>query len=231
MLYFWDLPFVLLGIYLLIASKEKSKFAVFWWFLVAPAASALTTGTPHAVRSLLYLPTFQIFSAYGLYQFYLWSRGKLSYYKANVVLIFIFSLLIFNFIYYLHMYYVHTPIEVSQDWQYGYKQVVKEVTRIEKNYQKIVVTYAYDQPYIYWLFYQKVDPAWYQKQAPKGEIDRFYRSFGKYEFRYLTWEKDQKLSKTLLVGMPLEIPNNTSGNIANIKYLNSDVAFRIVALP
>ena len=228
MLYLWDAPFILFGIYFLIKNKEKTTFPLFWWFLVAPAASAITTGTPHAVRALLYLPTYQIFAAYGLYQFYLWTKSKLGNYGAQLILIFSFSLLALNFFYYLHMYCVHTPIETSQDWQYGFKQVLATVSQIENKYQKIIVTYAYDQPYIYFLFYQKTDPAWYQNLAPKGEVQRFYRSFAKYEFRHIDWEKDSRLKNTLIVGTPKEIPRDVTGQISEIKFLNGEVAFRIV---
>ncbi len=231
MLYLWDLPFVLLGMYYLISRKEKTSFVLFWWFLVAPAASAITTGTPHAVRALLYLPTYQIFSAYGFYNFYLWSRDKLGVNKTKIIIFFTFSFLLLNLLYYLHMYYVHTPVETSQEWQYGFKQAVAEVSRIEENYQKIIVTYRYDQPYIYFLFYQKIDPAWYQKQAPKGEIERFSRTFGKFEFRNIDWDKDKQLKNTLLVGSPVEIPQGTSGEVDKIKYLNGETAFVIVSLP
>ncbi len=228
MLYFWDLPFVLLGMYFLLKRYDKAAFVLFWWFLVAPSASAVTTGTPHAVRALLYLPTYQIFSAYGLYNFLLWSKDKLGIFKAQSVLILTFAFLLLNFLYYLHMYYVHTPVEVSREWQYGYKQAVEEVGKLEKNYKKIIVTYRYDQPYIYFLFYQKIDPAWYQKQAPKGEIERFYRSFGKYEFKNLDDNYFAGLRNTLIVGTPDEIPVDAPGTIKEIKFLDGNVAFRIV---
>lgn len=220
MLYFWDLPFVLFGIYFLIKNRPQNTFVVFWWFLTAPLASALTTGTPHAVRALLYLPSFQIFAAYGFWEV-VKNRGK-------IISITLFSLLIIIFFYYLHMYYKHTPLEYSQWWQYGYRQVVEEVAKREKDYQKILVTYRYDQPYIYFLFYQKIDPLWYQKNWGGGEVKRMERSFGKYEFRNLEWSMDQNLKNTLLVGTPDEIPANTLGLLKEIKFLDGQVAFRIV---
>ncbi len=228
MLYFWDLPFVLLGMYYLFTKKEKAAFILFWWFLVAPAASAVTTGTPHAVRALLYLPTYQIFSAYGLYTVYLWFRNRWGINKAKAFLILGSLFLILNFVYYLHMYYLHTPVEVSREWQYGYKQAVEEVSKLQKDYPKVVVSYRYDQPYVYFLFYEKIDPAWYQKQAPKGEIERFYRSFGKYEFTNIDDNYFAGLKNTLIVGTPDEVPENAPGMIKEIKFLNGNVAFRIV---
>lgn len=227
MLYFWDLPFVIFGFYLLLKEKSKEKLFLLWWFLVAPAASALTAGTPHAVRALMYLPTFQVFTAVGIIG--LLDLLRISLKRKGIVLIFIFGLFLLNFFYYLHMYYVHTPREYSQWWQYGYKEAVQTVAKYEKNFDRIIVTYRYDQPYIYFLFYNQIDPQWYQKNWGGGEIQRANRSFGKYEFRNIDWIKDSNLTKTLLIGTPKEIPANTNGILSEIHFLDGSVAFRIAS--
>lgn len=222
MLYPLDLPFILVGIFYLFQSKQSRP--LFWWFLVAPVASSLTTGTPHAVRALLYLPIYQIFTAFGmasLAQCFL--RKKINVY----LLIFTFYLLLFTF--YLHMYYVHTPYEYSQWWQYGYKQAINKAIELDKknNYQKIIFTYKYDQPYIYYLFYGKIDPAWYQKNWDQ-EFGRFKRVVGKYEFRNINWDEDKRLKNTLIVGSSEEIPAEAEGLLEEINFLDGEIAFRIV---
>src|SRR3989337_1639025 len=68
MLYIWDLPFVLIGILYLLGKFNKQVKLIFLIFILAPVASSLTTGTPHAVRALLYVPIYQIFTACGLFQ-------------------------------------------------------------------------------------------------------------------------------------------------------------------
>ena len=232
MLYLWDLPFILLGIYYLLKQRIPGIFALFWWFFVAPLASAITTGTPHAVRALLYLPTYQIFAASGVIALMLGLNKKVdSYtkYLKKLTFIFIFSLFILNFYYYLHMYWWHAPQEYAGEWQYGYKQAVKEVTKIEKNFDKIIVTYHYDQPYIFFLFYNQIDPIWYQQNWGGGEIKRAERKFGKYEFRNLDWTKDSLLTSAILVGTADEIPQDAQGLIKEIKYPDGSIAFRIVA--
>lgn len=223
MLYFWDSVFVLFGIYFLLRDRNRNKYLLFWWFLVAPAASAITTGTPHAVRALLYIPTYQIFITVGIWKFLKFFR---SY---RYVVFFVIFLFLLNFYYYLHMYYIHTPIEYAPEWQYGYRQVVEEVRKLEDKYEKVVVTYHYDQPYVYFLFYNQIDPTWYQAQWNGEEIQRSARSFGKYEFRYLDWEKDSQLSQGILVGTGEEIPKDVSGVVKDILFPDGSVAFRIVA--
>ena len=127
------------------------------------------------------------------------------------------------------MYWLHTPNEYFQWWQYGYKQAVEEVAKYEKYYDRIIVTYRYDQPYIYFLFYNKIDPLWYQKNWEGGEIKRAERKFGKYEFRNINWEKDSKMTKVLLVGTLNEIPEGIEGLIKEVYFPDGSVAFRLLA--
>ena len=226
MLYIWEAPFILVG---MIQFVKKKFFLVWWWFLVAPLASAITTGTPHAVRSLLYLPIYQIFTAAGLLYV-----SRITYHLSQNVRRFFFVgftiFVIVNIFYYLDMYYVHAPIEAAKEWQYGYKEAVAEMAKKEDAVDKIVVTYAYDQPHIFILFYEKIDPAWYQKQWSGGEVKRFGRTFGKYEFRNIDWGQDKALKDTLVIGTPGEIPEDVPGKIADIHFPDGQVAFRVVKL-
>jgi len=212
MLYLWDFPFLLAGIYWLLKEKGKNAFPLFWWFLVAPLASAIATGTPHAERAPLYLPVLQIFVAYGVLKL----TKKIFFFGAAF-------LLLINGFYCLHQYYVHSPIDYAFDWQYGYKQMVEVVNQEEENFDKIVVTKFYDQPYIFFLFYNnRLDPNQYKNDGT------YYLGFGKYEFRKIDWSRDQKLEKTLIVGTGEEIPEGAGPLKAQINFPNGEVAFRIV---
>ena len=228
MLYFWEEPFVIWGMWQLL--KKRQAFPVWWWYLMAPSAAAITTGTPHAVRALIYLPTYQIFTALGLimsYQFFkdkLWSRKKLLNFAKAALLVIVFI----NVFYYLQMYYIHTPVEVSRDWQYGSKQAVTEIAAWDSQVEKIIMTYSYDQPHTFALFYMAIDPSWYQQQVAGKEVKRDVRSFGKYEFRNIDWEKDEKLHNVLLIGTGNEIPAAAIGLVKEIKFLDGTIAFRIV---
>lgn len=68
LLYWWELPFLLVGFYYFAKSKrnKKAKYLVSLWFLISPVPASPTTGLPHAVRTLVFLPTFQIFVAFGI---------------------------------------------------------------------------------------------------------------------------------------------------------------------
>jgi len=216
-LYLFDLPFLLAGIYFLIKRKEKAAFPIFWWLLVAPLPAATARETPHALRILDSLPTWQIITAYGFYVFLENVRAKKSFIK-NCLLFSVFCFLSLNIFYYLHNYYAHYPTEFSSEWQYGYRETVKAVSEIEKNYDQVIVTSHYGRPYIYFLFYQQYPPEkfWqYQNQVVK-EPEGFIKvtGFNKHEFRYLDWEKDQAKERTLFVVVPYEVPED--GNIIRI---------------
>ena len=55
----------------------------------------------------------------------------------------------------------------------------------EKNYDKIVISGHYWQPYIYFLFYKKYDPSLYQKYGSK-------KGFDKYLFGGTSWDMNGK---------------------------------------
>ena len=222
-LYWWELPFLIFGLFLFLKNPNKLKFFVLFWFLVSPLPSAISRGSPSAVRALLFLPTFQIFVALGLIEGFTIFKEKIKkenfLKKSALSLLFLFSCLFiaFNIFYYFHMYYVHTPIEFSQDWQYGYKQLVLKIMPQKDRYQKIIVTSGYDQPYIYFLFFGKYDP---KTWVNNGE---FYKGFDNFEFRKINWQEDMKLKKTLLVGGPEEIAPTVF--FEQIKFLDGTPAF------
>jgi 4-amino-4-deoxy-L-arabinose transferase-like glycosyltransferase len=230
MLYLWDLPFILAGIYLLLKKCDRYIFILFISFLLSPIPSAITTGTPHPVRAIGMILGLYVFLAAGI-TFVLGKIMLLKNLLAKFVLIFIICIcFLFNVLYYFHQYYVHTPVEYGYFWQYGYKEALSYAKTNEAKYSNIITTYQYDQPYIYYLFYNKIDPTWYQNNWDyngNGEVDRFKRIIGKYTFRNIEYSKDIYLPNTLLIGTPQEIPDSAKV-IKVIKFLDGKVAFRIV---
>ena len=216
LLYLWEFPFLLYGLYTMIKDKWSGMKLIFPWLAVAPLASALTTQAPHAVRALLMLPVLQIITAYGIIH-------ALRILKKNrYVSVFIGLLVCINFVYYLNLYYIHTPIERSHDWQYGYKEMVEIVTSLGDDAETVIVTQRYDQPYIFFLFYDKTDPSYYQSVAESGAA-----GFGKYRFRKVEYAKDSQLPRTLIIGAPDEIPSDATV-LDTVKFRNGKTAFVLV---
>jgi len=206
-LYLWELPFLVWGIYGLIFSRvgKKSKLLIFLWFLLAPIPAAFTTGAPHEVRTIRLLPIFQILVAFGLIR--AWQILNKKRLILQMMLIGAGGLFfIFNSAYYLNQYFVQQNYFNSQSWQYGYQQAVEEIKKIEPQYQKIVVSNQpyLDQSYMFFLFYLKFDPATYQQLGGtvSGGFAENHRGFGKYTFRPIAWEKEVVMADTLYVGRP-----------------------------
>ena len=212
-LYLFDLPFLLAGVYFLIRRKEKAAFPIFWWLLVAPIPAATARETPHALRILDSLPTWQIITAYGFYIFLESIRERRSFIK-NCLLFAVYCLLLTSVFYYLHNYYVHYPTEFSGEWQYGYKETVDTVEELEDNYDRVVMTKNLGRPYIYFLFYKKYFPQqfWqYENQIvkePMGFVE--VQGFDKYEFREFNEDKDSHLKKALFITSSISVPERAN---------------------
>lgn len=216
LLYLWELPFLLFGVYKFIFGDfdKKTKLFILSWFLIAPIPASITTGVPHALRTLNFLPTWQIFIAVGI----LFALQKISNIKYQIskihikYLIFTFYLLffIFNFLYYLNQYFIQQNYFNASDWMYGWKEAANYVSVNQARYDKIIVTdkMPLDRGYMYFAFYLKLSPSEYQKYSLKesGGFDTTHY-FGKYEFRPINWIEDSKNPTTLFVGNPNEFPN------------------------
>lgn len=230
-LYLFEFPLVLLGIYYLLFGNfnKKTKLLLFSWLLLAPVPASITTGVPHAVRTMNFIPSIQIISALGLlYAFLL--INKLKFKKLIYV---IFSLIFFfNFSYYLNQYFVQLNYFDSQQWQYGYEKAVDQVKLIEDDYKEIIVSDSQpmDKSYMFFLFYLKYPPSEYQKIGEKSSGSfTSHHYFGKYSFRSIDWEKDSLKKDVLIIANPDEIPEGV-GTIKTIYNLDNTPAIKIVGI-
>lgn len=225
LLYLWDISFLCCGVYFLIGKKynQKSKLAVFGWFLLAPVAASVTWGVPHSLRTEVYLPTFQIFIAFGVYFLTKYSK------RIKIMIPIIVLLLFINIFFYLHQYYIHMPLEFSKSWLYGRREAAVFSDSIKNNYDRVIVSTALEQPHEFWLYYLKYDPKKYQDQdgTVSGGFLEDRNKFDKYLFKPIHFNEQSQESKTLFVGLPTEFPSNAK-IIKKINYLNGEPAVYIV---
>lgn len=217
-LYWWTFPFLLIGILYLAKQNHSAKTIIFSWFLIAPSASALTSGTPNSVRSIFFLPIFQILIAIGVIATYKWIT---SHHQKPLLLLCLaaYSLIATaNILFYFHMYYVHAPLEYSKGWQYGYKQMVSWAMTQKDNYDHVLITTYYDQPYIYFLWYGDYSPT---QITNNGEL---YKGIDNIIFKKITWIEDKNLANSLLIASPEET-KTTQEPIWQVNFLNGDPAF------
>ena len=201
-LYLFEMPLILAGIYFLFSKNHKYRFLILGWLLISPLGPATARETPHALRMIHILPTYQLIAAYGLYTLYRMIKFKKLYVAVAAVAI------ILSVVYYLETYYYHWPKNYSSEWQYGYKQAVEVVKANYGKSDNIVVTRALGRPYIYFLFYMKYPPQDFWQTANVVR-DRFFfinvESFDKFIFSD-DFERLNLSGKVLYVAQPGRLP-------------------------
>ncbi len=223
LLYIWDIPFLLAGIYFLLKEKitRSTKILIFWWFAIAPLASAVTWGVPHSLRAEIYLPMYQILTAIGVYYLFL-SR------KAKPFILIVGLLLIINFFVYLHQYHKHLALEYSESWKYGRKEAVLFSDSLKSNYDRIIVSTKLEQPYMFWLYYLGYDPKKYLQEGGtvSGSFKEERNKFDKYQFKQIDYNNQKSEAKTLFVGLPEEFPEGAN-ILKKINYLDKTPAIYV----
>ncbi len=217
-MYIWDIVFFAGGAFLLFKKREDNWWVIPLWFLVGIIPAATARETPHALRIEATLPTFQILAAYGFVSFILWTKklklkikgkdfGRYYYVVPVIALVLLFA----NFLYFYHDYFAHYPAQFSGEWQYGYKQSIAYVQSVQKDYDCVQVTSELGRPYIYYLFYLKVNPSIYRKTAAIHR-DAFgfvtIEKFGKYLFPKDYTYSLSKTKKVLYINTPYSLPKN-----------------------
>jgi 4-amino-4-deoxy-L-arabinose transferase-like glycosyltransferase len=229
-----DIIFLAMGAVALLKHKITKEIAfVLIWLLLATLPAILSRDQVHAVRSFqLSIPLIIIIS-FGVN--YMIQNSK------KIFILIAFGIYAATYVYFLDSYFVHQPIHNSQYWQYGYKQMVEAITPIQKNYKQIEIEQSYDQPYIYFLFYQKYDPAKWQKQAylkvdnglDVGHVEKLDNIC----FCAIDWSRNRGDHGNLVVADTKVIPPLDSDDpkqftlIDEIKYLNGkSTAWRILEI-
>lgn len=173
----FELPFFLVGLYLLFKIKQ---WPLCLWFFLAPLPSAFSFRSPSLLRSIFMLPVFQIIAAVGV----VWLFQKKLLLKPALI-IFTSLLLMMNIAYSLDNYFVHQLLYKPYHWNYGFKQVALKVKSIENNYDKIIVGKE-GTPYIHFLFFQQRDPQTIWSEIERLPQDNFgfrpVTRIGKYYF-------------------------------------------------
>lgn len=232
LLYFWTLPFILIGIYILISKKldSKVKKLIFLWFLAAPIAASIATETPHALRAYTFLPIFQIFASIGIIYLYIILKDK---FKKAYIAVLVF-LILFSVGSLYEEYFKVFPIEQSGSFQYSMQKAVSYALQNGDSYKKIVFGNNGNlyQSYMFFLFYSKYDPELYQREGgtKSGGYNATHK-FGKFEFRPINIGEEKR--GDLYIGNYEEL--NLNGALAKqvktldvISNLDGEKAIKIV---
>jgi 4-amino-4-deoxy-L-arabinose transferase-like glycosyltransferase len=236
-----DLILLPLGVIYLLKKKGKFSRFVLLWLVLAPLPSILSRDDVHAVRALNMVIPISLTAAFGLSELLKFAGGimnKLMSYSAYGLILISYLLSLF---YFLDSYFIHQPMHNARFWSYGYKQMVEIITPVQNNYERVKVQQSFAQPYIFFLFYQKYDPAKYQDKARlveseyKGDVG-YVEQIDNIYFTHINWGVDKSDKGTLLVADTIAVPPDESSDekyfnlINEIKYPDGNTAFRILVI-
>lgn len=237
-LYYFQAPFLLIGLYMLFYRKNKYKGILFSWvFLAFIPVSVTNDSIPHALRTLIAVPFYQIISGFGLFEAIKWFKSQ----RKKLIL---FSLAISLIVFvelgrYLYQYYYIYPKAYSRDWQYGYKQVVDYINKNKEEYDEIVFSRHYGEPHMFTLFFLNIDPGKYQKDSKLDRFETFdwvrVLRFDKFYFpdlgdngtRYGDIVSSNPFKKILFIGKKDDFPQDIK-RLYSIDFLSGERAFDIV---
>lgn len=220
-------PFLILGS-LLIIRKENCWLVLLSWAFLASVASALTFQSPQALRAASMVVPLGIVTGYGFYNF-INILNKFSRLISLTIKSVLAAVLVLSVVNFWHFYLIHNPREIPHAFQPGFSELVPYLFQRKSDFDKVVVTDFYDQPYILFLFYSKYDPRRFWPEAVLTPRDKFgfstVRKFDKFEFRKIDWQFDSKLKNSLVVAAPQEMPNHldASAKIDKIVYFPDNI--------
>lgn len=238
-LYYFQAPFLLLGLYILIRKKNRFKGLLLSWVLLVFIPVSITNDSiPHALRTLIAAPFYQLVTAFGFVYSLSW-LNKLSKILKIVGGVVLLTVTIISIGYYLYQYYVIYPVAYSRDWQYGYKQAVDFISKHKNEYDEIIFSRSYGEPHMFTLFYLNYGPAKYQNDRNLIRFETYdwvrVLKFDKYyfpdlgdkgtQFRDILKENSNK--KMLFIGKESDFLKEHL-RLFSIKFLNGESAFDIV---
>ncbi|MFH1971199.1 MAG: glycosyltransferase family 39 protein [Patescibacteria group bacterium] len=179
---FWlDTLFIFLGLVLILKKRKLSFWLILAALLIAPIPASITKESPHALRSILMAPIFSIITAFGV-SYFLKLSGK---YQRGFTLL-ILGIYIFLFGSYFYRFMNEYNQLSSDDWQYPYSKIYSQYSTVFPDYSTIYITDEYAQPYIFTLFYNKVNSRDFIAQKVLSPVADWgfstVKSFGKFQF-------------------------------------------------
>lgn len=170
-----DALFLIIGVSMLFATIFNAKkfpwlFSIpFVWLLTGPLPAAFTfEDMPHFQRSIMMLPAVLLFAAYGVDLLITrFSSRKMKMILVGLLgIIFAYQLLIFS-----HDYFQHTLTHQSKYRNEGEKGLLNAVSLYKNQGRKVIMTSEGANLIIFYLFFNKSDPAKFQALGSPRDKD------------------------------------------------------------
>lgn len=226
-IYLPEIVLLFFGLLYLLKKKSKLTILLLTLMLISPIPAAITKESPHALRTITFAPILSIVSALGVFQLRKILKIKFVEFGIAIVMLLFFINYFANFI---NIYLAQS----SKDWQYGYQRIYLDYKEQFTKYKKVVISDEYAQPYIFALFYLKINPDKFRESVVRNDISNWgfstVRKFNNFEFGKANqlWELAE-LKNSLIFATPKDkIPNLQPSSAIN--FLDGSVAFWVYQL-
>jgi len=219
-LYIVSLPFILLGLYYVLRERKLESLLLLILILMAPFPATITKESPHAMRVISMAPFMSILISLGLLQLLNFVKRQKTIVIASIVIIYFVS-----FGFYLFKFFYKYPSLSSQDWQHGYKMIVRNYSEEFSDYKNIIISDRYAQPYIFILYYTKHAPSLLSGEIEYNPPEKWgfstVSSFDSFKFKRV--EKDDVNENSLIFTTKSDRLNRKADS--EIYFLDGSTAF------
>lgn len=231
LLYWFEFPFILYGVFLLFVRRIPEHRLILWWLILYPIPTSLTVPAAVPHRAINGLPVFQIIAAYGVVDFF--SRPWFQKQRRLIFMSPVIALIVLLSVYVsLNNYFNIYPLRSGEHWQYGFREAIAYTESVKEDYDEIVFSHNLHNAYALILFYSKYDPGRYLS-SPEMEILKTPQNIwlklheiGKYKIRDVE-EAYVADDGRLYVVKPYELPNAKPKKI--IYYKDGTPAIKIIS--
>ncbi len=160
LLYWFELPFILLGVFLLMKQRRPEHKIILWWFIIYCIPTSLTVPGTSPHRAINGLPVFQIIAAYGIYHFF--GMSVIRERKRLIAVAAMFIVVVLQSLYSgLHHQFSVYPKKTGEHWQFGFRDAISYTESVKSDYEEVVFSENLHNAYALLLFYLKYDPNQY----------------------------------------------------------------------
>lgn len=215
-LYLWEAPFLLLGLFYLLIRRANNSYLILFWIFIVPLASSFTKDAPHTARMTPILPVLDILIALGFLKVFLYLKRRRMIISNILTGILCISLLI-NFFIWNDQYFIHFPLKRASVWGEGYAKLVSYLSQ-NRNFQisEVVMSRPEYSPYIYFLFYGRVDPLHFQNSVIRypetGEGFQHVSKIDEYSFRQIDWSDDLAIPDRVYIEWSEQLPKSATAS-------------------
>lgn len=226
---------LVVGIAQIFIRRERWLNLLGIWTVAASVAPMITFSANHTTRFSPGFIAVEILSAYGWFIIV----QKIKEISSSSIFKIVLSVLAMGFFYYalqfLIYYFVIFPRKDMTHWSWQMRSIVYMVDTVKNDYDQIIIQGEESSPYIYFLFYLKVDPRTLSERVEYYPLDkegfRHVKRFDTITFEKVNWKiENYQNKKMLFVVSEQEIPDyNRSHEDFSLKVLlqNPDVERKI----